>query len=220
LRALVAAREAGSEAFGYEVQFLLEADEAALPRLRAGLEPLGDSLVVVGGAGTWNVHVHVNDVGAALERGVEAGRPYRVTVTRFAEQAAVGADVPAQRDGRAVVAVVEGDGLTDLLRAEGAYVIPGVPQPSVGDLLAAVEACGAGEVVILPGDGELLATAQQAAAAARASDPGRTVVVVPTYSPVQDLAAIAVAQDDRPFGDDVVAMAEASGRSPSRAPRR
>ena len=55
--------------------------------LRAALAELGDSLVVVGtGDGMWNVHVHVNDVGAAIEAGVEAGRPHRITVVRFADQ--------------------------------------------------------------------------------------------------------------------------------------
>ena len=38
--------------------------------------------------GLWNVHVHVDDVGAAVEAGIEAGRPHRVRVTHFAEQAA------------------------------------------------------------------------------------------------------------------------------------
>lgn len=211
LRALVAARESGSEAFAYEVQYLLEADDEQIPVLRDRLAPLGDSLVVGGGDGTWNVHVHVNDVGAALERGIEAGRPYRVTVTRFADRE-VGRPVPAPAGlGRAVITVATGGGLADLLSAEGAVVVPGDPQPSVGDLLAAVEASGAAEVVVLPSDGELLATAQQVAAAARAANPDRAIVVVPTYSPVQNLAALAVAQSDRPFGDDVVAMAEAAG---------
>ena len=56
---------------------------------------LGDSLVVVGGEGLWNVHVHVDDVGAAIEAGIDAGRPHRIRVTHFAEQVAeVGAPRP------------------------------------------------------------------------------------------------------------------------------
>ena len=70
----------------YEVMYLLDADDTAVPALRASLAPLGDSLVVVGGAGLWNVHVHVDDVGAAIEAGIEAGRPHRVRVTHFADQ--------------------------------------------------------------------------------------------------------------------------------------
>ena len=59
----------------YEVMYLLEADDDAIPPLRQALAPLGDSLVVVGGDGLWNVHVHVDDVGAAIEAGIRAGTP-------------------------------------------------------------------------------------------------------------------------------------------------
>ncbi|MEO5853829.1 MAG: DAK2 domain-containing protein, partial [Nocardioides sp.] len=62
----------------YEVMYLLDADEAAIGALRTTLGALGDSLVVVGGDGLWNVHVHVDDVGAAVEAGIDAGRPHRV----------------------------------------------------------------------------------------------------------------------------------------------
>src|SRR6185436_10419356 len=70
----------------YEVMYLLDADDTAIPTLRQRLGPLGDSLVVVGGDGLWNIHVHVDDVGAAVEAGMAAGRPYRIRVTHFAEQ--------------------------------------------------------------------------------------------------------------------------------------
>ena len=62
--------------------------------------PLGDSLVVVGGDGLWNVHVHVDDVGAAVEAGIEAGRPHRVRVTHFAEQVGPGRASAARRAHR------------------------------------------------------------------------------------------------------------------------
>ncbi|MCZ9342876.1 DAK2 domain-containing protein, partial [Streptomyces sp. TRM76130] len=58
----------------FEVIYLLEAGDEAVARLRRRLDALGDSLVVVGGDGLWNVHVHVDDAGAAVEAGVEAGR--------------------------------------------------------------------------------------------------------------------------------------------------
>ena len=72
----------------YEVMYLLDAPDDAIAGLRSTLAALGDSLVVVGGEGLWNVHVHVDDVGAAIEAGIEAGRPHRVRVTHFAEQVA------------------------------------------------------------------------------------------------------------------------------------
>ena len=83
------ARPATSTADGpaYEVMYLLDADDDGDPaRCARASPPLGDSLVVVGGEGLWNVHVHVDDVGAAIEAGIEAGRPHRIRVTHFAEQ--------------------------------------------------------------------------------------------------------------------------------------
>src|SRR4051794_35408465 len=69
---------------GYEVQYLLDAGDAAVGDLRQALGRLGDSLVVVGsGDGVWNVHVHVSAerIGPAVEAGVTAGRPHRISVT-------------------------------------------------------------------------------------------------------------------------------------------
>ncbi len=104
-RPMTAVRETGSTEYGYEVQFLLDADEQAVDQLRTVLAGLGDSLLVVGDGSpsgplpTWNVHVHVNDVGAAVEAGVRAGRPYRISVTRFEDQPAVTAAVDDRRPG-------------------------------------------------------------------------------------------------------------------------
>jgi DAK2 domain fusion protein YloV len=209
---LAVAREAGADEFAYEVQYLLrDATDEGVEQLRARLSRLGDSLVVVGGDGLFNVHVHVNDVGAAVEAGLDAGRPFRITVTRFVDQVAGERPAGAGRTGRTVIAVAPGAGLHELLRGSGAVVVDGGPTrgPSTAELLAPVRAVGAAEVVLLPNDPNTLAVASAAAAAAR--EEGFHVAVVPTRSPVQGLAALAVADADRPFEDDVAAMAEAAG---------
>ena len=56
------------------------------PRSRTRGRRLGDSIVVVGGDGLWNCHVHTNDIGAAIEAGIEAGRPRSIRVTDLLEQ--------------------------------------------------------------------------------------------------------------------------------------
>ncbi|MFV2111546.1 DAK2 domain-containing protein [Micromonospora sp. LOL_025] len=205
-----AERETGSEEYAYEVQFLLDAGPEAVARLRAELAALGDSLVVVGdgsaGAGTWNVHVHVNDVGAAIEAGVVAGRPHRISVTRFADQAAP-VSPPVAAGGRAAVVVAAGAGIAELFTGEGATVVPG--NPSIGELLDAIRTTGAARVVVLPNDPDTQAVAS--AAAREAHGLGLKVSVVPTRSPVQALAALAVRDPGRRFEDDVIAMAEAAG---------
>ncbi|GAA5182076.1 hypothetical protein GCM10023322_18210 [Rugosimonospora acidiphila] len=200
----VSACEAGPVEFGYEVQYLVDAPEPAVEALRKQLAPLGDSLVVVGdGEGTWNVHVHVDDVGAAIEAGVRAGRPHRISVTRFADRIA-----PPEPQDRCAVVVATGDGLIELFRGEGALIVAG-PTPSTGEILAAIRAAGARQVVVLPGSRATQAVAALAAEQARAQ--GARVGVVPTRSPVQTLAALAVRDEGRRFEDDLIAMAEAAG---------
>ncbi|MFJ9716218.1 DAK2 domain-containing protein [Streptomyces sp. NPDC101213] len=205
---------AGSDGPAFEVIYLLEAEDAAVARLRERLDALGDSLVVVGGDGLWNVHVHVDDAGAAVEAGVEAGRPYRIRVTHFGadDVHARGAGRPPRaRVQRAVVAVVPGEGLAGLYTDAGATTVlarPGEP-PASGELVQAVRRAHAREVVLLPNDADLRHTAAAAAEQARAE--GIRVALIPTRSAVQGIAALAVHEPDRRFDEDVVAMTSAAG---------
>ena len=284
-------RESGSTAYAYEVQFLLDAPTEAMDGLKGALSAIGDSLALVGAgpigardpAGaevpTWNVHVHTNDVGAALEAGIAAGRPHRISVTRFADQvagrsatdtsysaeaqaderggravatrpepgagtldrhrrdrdvlaaelhgwaeslapfepAAIAGETPVSatidaavpdRAKRATVVVANGDGIADLFAGAGAAVVAG-PNPSTAEILAAVRETGASRVVIIPDAASTRGTAEAAAAECR--DEGVHVSIVPTRSPVQALAALAVRDAGRRFEDDVIAMAEAAG---------
>jgi DAK2 domain fusion protein YloV len=198
---------------GSEVQYLLaDTDETRVQRLQGRLAELGDSLVVVGvetpAGREWNVHVHVTDVGAAIEAGIEAGRPHRIVVTPLAPVRPP-APVPGRR---AVVALVEADGLADLFRAEGVRVVSvdGADEAALEErVLDEILASTARDVVVLPNDA--VHGPPAARAAERARGDGRDVAVLPTRSPVQGLAAIAVADPSRRFGEDVIAMAEAAG---------
>ncbi|WP_406274220.1 DAK2 domain-containing protein [Streptomyces sp. NBC_00191] len=191
----------------FEVIYLLEADDAAVARLRTRLDGLGDSLVVVGGDGLWNVHVHVDDAGAAVEAGVEAGRPYRIRITHFDSTAGVS----REQVQRAVVVVVPGEGLADLCAEAGATTVlarPGEP-PASGELVEAIRRAHAREVVLLPNSAELRHPA--AAAAEQARTEGVRVALIPTRAAVQGIAALAVHEPDRRFDEDVVAMTAAAG---------
>ncbi|MFF4359741.1 DAK2 domain-containing protein [Streptomyces sp. NPDC001604] len=204
--------EEGGPAF--EVIYLLEAEDAAVDRLRARLDALGDSLVVVGGDGLWNVHVHVDDAGAAVEAGVEAGRPYRIRITHFGAgdvHTTGGRRPPREQVQRAVVAVVPGEGLAGLYSEAGATTVlarPGEP-PASGELVDAVRRAHAREVVLLPNDADLRHTA--AAAAEQARTEGIRVALIPTRSAVQGIAALAVHEPERRFDEDVVSMTSAAG---------
>jgi uncharacterized protein len=192
----------------FEVIYLLDAPDEALPVLRAKLDRLGDSLVVVGGDGLWNVHVHVDDAGAAVEAGIEAGRPHRVRITHFGSAALQEQERP---EPRAVVAVVYGEGLARLCTEAGATVLraeAGQP-PASGDLAVAIRRTRAREVVLLPNDAELRAAASVAAEGARQD--GVRVALIPTRSVVQGIAALAVHEPAHRFDEDVIAMTAAAG---------
>ncbi|WP_300007645.1 DAK2 domain-containing protein [Pseudonocardia sp.] len=214
--ALVAEREVGSPVFDYEVMYLLDVPgrdgAAAVAALREELDALGDSVAVVGGgaevdgSSTWNVHVHCTDVGAAIEAGIAAGRPHRITVVRFADQLAPAPD--RFERPRAVLLVAAGADLADLARTAGADVLERSGAVDAPAVQRAIVGTGARHVVVLPGDTELTGTVERAAAAARRD--GQEVLVVPTASVLQGLAALAVHDPGRRAADDVVAMAEAA----------
>jgi DAK2 domain fusion protein YloV len=206
---LEAARETGSDHFAYEVQYLLHASPDAVQVLKQQLGGLGDSLVVVGTGDTlWNVHVHVDDVGAAVEAGVEAGRPHRITVVRFSDQIAAHPSGWARREV-AIVAVAP-HGLGDVLRAEGVVVVESDAETEAltGAVLGAIQASGAESIVLIPSAAHGKSSVEDAAGRARAA--GVRVAVVPVRSPVQALAAVAVHDPLRRFDDDVISMAEAA----------
>ena len=193
----------------YEVQYLLDSTPAAVEVLRAALDALGDSVAVVGaGQDTWKIHAHVDDIGAALERGLEAGRPHGVSVVALGPPGRLPDD---DVGAGAVLAVAPGAGLAHLFESEGVYVVEGrdgTAAASTEDVLEAIRATGAHELVLLPNASQVSGVAEAAARQARAQ--GIRVAVVPTRSPVQGLAAIAVHDPQRRFDDDVVAMAEAA----------
>lgn len=194
----------------YEVMYLLEvAADHVIRSLRERLAALGDSLVVVGGGGLWHVHVHVDLPGAAVEVGVEVGRPHDIRITHFAEQVERARRGP--KAARGLVACAAGPGLAALFADAGAVVVDGGPgrRPSTAQLLDAVRRTDARSVVLLPNDGDTLGVAEAAASAARQE--GIRVVVLPTRAQVQGLAAAAVHDPARDVDDDVVRMTAAAG---------
>jgi DAK2 domain fusion protein YloV len=194
----------------YEVMYLLDAPDERVPALKDRLAALGDSLVVVGGDSLWNVHVHVDDAGAAIEAALAVGAPYRIRVTYLSEVVDAGSQQP---HGRALVVVAHGQGVADLLEASGVTVLraPKLGRPSMAEFLDSIESTGASEVVLLPGDKDSRPVAESAALAAR--DSGHRVAVIPSRSIVQSLAAVAVHNGSDPFDDDVIAMTRASSET-------
>jgi uncharacterized protein len=185
------------------VMFLCNLADASIDALKHGWGEIGDSIVVVGGDGIWNCHVHTNDIGAAIETALDLdGRPFQIRITDLFEEVAAehahreaeltasmgaaGAELPAVTC--AAVAVSSGDGISALFRDLGVQVIVKGGQtlnPSTAELLAAVERANANHVILLPGNKNIIPVAEQVDALTT-----KTVRVVPTRSMPEGLAAL------------------------------
>jgi uncharacterized protein len=204
-----------SARYGFEVMYLLECEDGALAEVRDRLARIGDSVAVVGAAGLFNVHVHTDDPGAAVEAGLEAGRPRGIRIASLDEQVArscVGREARAVRvpvgGGEApasaevgVVAVASGPGLARLLESLGATVATG---DSIEELVRAVEGAPA-EAVLLVAP----AAANAEGAAERASKPVR---VIQARSAAAAIAATAAFTPESSLDDNARAAARASER--------
>ena len=205
--------DAGQTGFGgpaYEVMYLLsDSQEEGVSVLRERLDAMGDSVMVVGGGDLWNVHVHVDDVGAAIEAGIEAGRPHRIVVTHFGDQYRT-RTTPGAAGDVAVVAWAAGEGLAEVFHVAGAVVVfngSGL-RASAGQLLDAIRSAGARHVLVLPNDTDNQLAAEAAASAA--GELGIEVQVVPSWAAVQGIAALAVFEPTASADDNLQAMGSAA----------
>ena len=138
----------------YEVMYFLEAPDDAVAGFKEVWAGIGDSIVVVGGDGLYNCHIHTDDVGASIEAALDVGRPRGIRVTDLAEQVdrgavgprgrarATGADDRRPAPTTAVVAVVQGDGIGRIFRSLGVRELVTGGQsmnPSTAELLEAVD---------------------------------------------------------------------------------
>jgi dihydroxyacetone kinase-like predicted kinase len=192
----------------YEVMYVLSGtDEGRMAELRRALAGLGDSVVVVGdGAGTWSVHVHTAEAGAAVEVGLAAGVPRDIRIEGL-ESGPVAVDSA----DRGILTVAFGAGAAQLFEDAGAVVLYG--DVTADALLTAILAMPHHEVLVLA-NGALpaheLVTVSVAARGTDPAQPRREVLMLPSGSTVQGLAALAVHDAHRTAVDDVFAMSEAA----------
>lgn len=201
----------------YEVMYLLEAPDEAMPAFREVWAGIGDSIVVVGGDGIFNCHIHTDDIGPAIEAAIEIGRPRQIRVTdlldelheveeeRWVREAAAETGLGPAPDPVpcGVVAVATGEGIRRIfanLRVQQVVTGGQSMNPSTAQLLEAVEAVPAPEVVILPNNKNIIAVAEQVDALT-----DKTVRVVHTRSITEGFAAL-LAYDPQAAADDNVAV--------------
>ncbi len=218
----VSAADAELAGLRYEVMYLLEAHDDTIPSFKEVWAGLGDSIVVVGGDGLWNCHIHTDDIGAAIEASLDAGRPRSIRVTDLLEEVEeerwVREGAGAEGSGPSptplgpppttgVVAVATGDGIGRIFRSLGVQGLISGGQsmnPSTAELVEAVDALGSDEVIILPNNGNIRAVAE------RVDDlTAKSVWVVPTDTIAEGFAAL-LAYDPGAHGEANARTMEAS----------
>ena len=205
----------------YEVMYLLEASDEAIPAFKDVWAGIGDSIVVVGGDGLWNCHIHTDDIGAAIEAALDAGRPRDIRVTDLVEQVeeerwvreAEGQDTDewvGDPPATAVVAVATGGGVRRIFRSLGVHQVVAGGQsmnPSTAQILEAVEAAPSNEVVVLPNNKNIIPVAEQVRELTT-----KEVRVVPTTGIPEGFAALLAYDPQAEGGQNEEAMREAAGR--------
>jgi uncharacterized protein len=198
-----------SSTYRYCTNFAVTGSGLEQRRYVQALEQIGDSVLVVGDPTTLKVHVHTNNPDAATALFAQAGVVSHLDVADMREQIQrrderLEAPVPEAACG--ALAVVNGDGLARLFAGFGARVLDGGPtmNPSTYDLLAAIHAVPAEEVVVLPNSPNVVMAAERAADLSE-----KTVVVVPTRSPQAGLAVAVSLDPDRRAGENAEAMHDA-----------
>jgi len=211
---------AGVAELRYEVMYLLDADDELVAGFKDVWAGLGDSIVVVGGDGLWNCHIHTDDIGPAIEAGIDVGRPRQIRVTDLAEEvleehwvreaAAAGAASLPEADPVpcAVVAVSPAAGIARIFHSLGVQelVVGGqTMNPSTAELLEAVERAPAPHVVILPNNSNIIAVAERVD-----SETSKTVGVVPTRSVPEGFASLLAYDPESEAAANADAMTEVS----------
>ena len=206
----------------YEVMFLLEIDDTKSREFKLKWGEIGDSIVVVGGDGLYNCHVHTNDIGAAIEAPILlGGRPHQIRVTDLFEEVAEEHEKREAQIGAptsnytalpavtcAVVAVASGDGIAEIFGNLGVHgVVTGgqTLNPSTQELFDAVEHMNASQVVILPNNKNIIPVAQQVDGLTK-----KDVRVVPTCSMPEALAALVAYDPAASAEHNGTAMAKAA----------
>ncbi|HWR41650.1 DAK2 domain-containing protein [Sporomusa sp.] len=203
----------------YCTEFIVKRFTAGLGEVKRQLEQMGDSLVLAQGESVLKVHIHTAHPGAVLESAIAWGTLHDIKIDNMADQhreivqsESLGTfkteAAPLQeKSGLAVISVVSGDGLINIMSQMGAGVIISGGQtmnPPVEEFMAAVHNGPAERYIILPNNKNIVLAAAQAKKLL-----GDRVAIVPTVNVPQGLAAVLAFDPNRDIETNVALMTEA-----------
>lgn len=189
------------EGYGYDVQFLIHGQDLDVPQIRADIDAMGWSTLVVGDPNLVKVHVHVHNPAQPLNYAIATlGAEIDDVVVEnmqlqykdyVKEREARESGQVNEVEGAAVVTVVAGDGMHDVFKNDfqAAYIILGgqTMNPSTEDFVAAINAIPNHDVILLPNNKNIVMAAQQAA---KITAVNKNVQVVPSRTVPQGIGAM------------------------------
>jgi len=196
--------------YGYCTEFLLRGERLDPDKLRMKLKKKGESLIVVGDESTVRVHIHTLDPGNIIHYATSLGTVHQVTIRNMDEQHQDYLEMQKERMPAVeigIIAVVAGDGLTDVFTSLGVTaIVPGgqTMNPSTQNLLQAVEAVPSDKVIILPNNKNIVPTANQVQSLTK-----KVIEVVATDTIPQGIAALLAFNGEANLETNAQAMSRA-----------
>jgi len=185
-----------SESYGYDIQFLLRGKNLDVESVQEQIASMGESTLVVGDSSLIKVHVHAPNPGPVLQYAADLGPLSKVTIENMDEQyqdfmlgtATLSQSTAPDLTQVATIAVVPGEGLRQVFESLGVTtVIPGGQSmnPSIEELLHAIDEAASDQVILLPNNRNVLLTVKQAQSLSQ-----KEVAIVPTETIPQGICAL------------------------------
>jgi len=198
------------EPYGYCTNLLLEGRKLDPEKIRKKLEDKGQSLVVVGDETMVRVHIHTYDPGSIMRYATSLGTLHQIQVQNMDDQHVGFIEMHQGKlptSDIAIIAVAAGTGMKDVVQSLGAAAVVTGGQtmnPSVQEILQAVESVPSQKVILLPNNKNIILTASQVQPLT-----SKEVVVVPTRTLPQGVAALIAFDYEGTLEENAQAMKEA-----------
>lgn len=205
--------------FGYCTEFIINLNKEFTNKdeeeFKGFLTTIGDSLVCVSDDEVVKVHVHTNDPGLAIQRGLTFGELTNLKIDNMREEhrerVIKGVDkileTQSKKKKMGVISVSAGSGLTSIFKDIGVDVVVEGGQtmnPSTEDILNAIDTLNAETIYILPNNKNIILAAEQASKIVE----NKKVVVIPTKTIPQGITAMISLSEERSVDENTESAKE------------
>ncbi|RAM60980.1 Dak phosphatase [Mesotoga sp. SC_3PWM13N19] len=211
--------------FTYCTELIVNLNDAENPEetsevMKAYLEEMGDSIVMVHQDELIKIHVHTDHPGDVIEKFLGIGFLQKVKIDNMRVQHEHVVDIQSRGpemygNGKhhGVIVVSPGDGLADVLKSLGVdFAVKGgqTMNPSLKDLYEAISRVTANKVIVLPNNPNIILTAKEAANAIHDDNPEKQVYIIPTRTVQEGIAAMTVYNDEMETESLIAEMKESA----------